>query len=139
MTLPMALPPSPSDRPRLSRRIAGVLGFWTAIILLRFSLKHSIALFAALKRRTPALATVAETADAVAAARAAAKWFPGRAACLENSLATALTAILMRRSPDWCIGVRLMPYAAHAWVEVEGTPVGEQPEPDRPFIVITRT
>lgn len=139
MTLPMALPSGPAGRPRFTRRVAGALGFWSSVILLRFPLKHSVALVAALKRRTPTPATSSETADAVAASRAAARWFPGRAACLENSLAAALTAILMRRSVDWCIGVRLMPYAAHAWVEAEGAPIGEQTEPDRPFIVITRT
>ncbi|MFD7368878.1 lasso peptide biosynthesis B2 protein [Nocardiopsis alba] len=63
----------------------------------------------------------------------------GPSLCLELSLAAALTGILMRGAVDWCIGVRLMPYAAHAWVEAEGTPIGEQEEPDRPFIVITRT
>lgn len=135
----MALPPSPSQRPRLTRRVLGVVGFWSAIVLLRFQLKHSVAILAALKRRTRTRAVVSEAADAVAAATAAGNWFPGRAACLENSLAAALTAILMRRSVDWCIGIRLMPYAAHAWVEAEGTPVGEPGDPDRPFIVITRT
>ncbi|MGI5119394.1 lasso peptide biosynthesis B2 protein [Marinactinospora thermotolerans] len=108
-------------------------------MLLRFQLKHSLAVLAALKRRTRAAAVVTEAADAVAAVRAAARWFPGRAACLENSLVAALTTILTRRSVDWCIGVRLTPYAAHAWAEAEGIPVGEQVEPDRPFTVITRT
>lgn len=139
MTTPMALPSGPSRHPPLTRRIMGMIGFWSAVVLLRFPLKHSAATLAALKRGTRTPALTGEAADAVAAARAAARWYPGRAACLENSLAAALTAILMRRSVDWCIGVRLMPYAAHAWVEAEGAPVGEQVEPDRPFIVITRT
>lgn len=138
MTTPMALPADPSRRPRLPHRLLGALGFWSAVLLLRFPLKYSVKTLAALKRRTRP-ASVPEAADAVAAARAAARRFPGRAACLELSLAAALTGILMRRAVDWCIGVRLMPYAAHAWVEAEGTPVGEQEEPDRPFIVITRT
>lgn len=71
--------------------------------------------------------------------RRSARWFPGRAACLENSLAAALAALLTRRSVDWCIGARLMPYAAHAWIEVEGAPVGEPWEPDRPYLLLQRT
>jgi len=139
MSLPMALPPDSSHRLPLRRRFLGIVGFWSAVLLLRFQIKHSVALLAALKRRTRTPATVRQAAEAVAAARAAGAWFPGRAACLENSLAAALTAILMRRTADWCIGVRLMPYAAHAWIEAEETPIGEPAEPDRPFIVITRT
>src|SRR5690606_25234884 len=96
MSLPMALPPDSSHRLPLRRRFLGIVGFWSAVLLLRFQIKHSVALLAALKRRTRTPATVRQAAEAVAAARAAGAWFPGRAACLENSLAAALTAILMR-------------------------------------------
>lgn len=64
----------------------------------------------------------------MAAARSAARWFSGRAACLENSLAVTLTALITRRSVDRCIGARLMPYAAHAWIETEEVTVGEPRE-----------
>ncbi|WP_433701333.1 lasso peptide biosynthesis B2 protein [Nocardiopsis sp. CA-288880] len=135
----MALPSEPSRRPRLRRRILGIIGFWSAVVLLRLPLKHSVATLTALKSRTRTPASSSEAADAVAAARSAARWYPGRAACLELSLAAALTAILMRRAVDWIIGARMMPYAAHAWIEAQGTPIGEPVEPDRPFIAINRT
>ncbi|GGM80651.1 hypothetical protein GCM10012275_59140 [Longimycelium tulufanense] len=45
--------------------------------------------------------------------------------CLPRSLATALLCRLRGTWPTWCVGVRTNPFAAHAWVEVDGQPVGE--------------
>ncbi|WP_274556198.1 lasso peptide biosynthesis B2 protein [Streptomyces spiramyceticus] len=46
--------------------------------------------------------------------------------CLARSLATAMLCRLHGRWPTWCVGARrLPPFAAHAWVEAEGVPVGE--------------
>lgn len=45
--------------------------------------------------------------------------------CLQRSVATALLCRLSGRWPDWCTGFRVQPFAAHAWVEAEGRPVGE--------------
>ncbi|MFI5617609.1 lasso peptide biosynthesis B2 protein [Streptomyces sp. NPDC051567] len=45
--------------------------------------------------------------------------------CLQRSLATALLCRLGGTWPTWCTGVRMAPFAAHAWVESEGRPVGE--------------
>ncbi|PSM42491.1 hypothetical protein C6Y14_14855 [Streptomyces dioscori] len=45
--------------------------------------------------------------------------------CLQRSLATALLCRLGGAWPTWCTGVRTSPFAAHAWVEAEGRPVGE--------------
>jgi hypothetical protein len=55
--------------------------------------------------------------------RRAACWYPGRAACLERSLAAVLLAIAVRRRLDWCLGAVPDPYRFHAWVAVAGTPV----------------
>lgn len=55
----------------------------------------------------------------------AASWIPVRVACLERSLAALALCGLHRRSVRWCMGVRTPPFAAHAWIEVAGTPVGE--------------
>lgn len=61
---------------------------------------------------------------ALAIARAGA-FFPGRAICLEQSL--ALYILLRRANVDASlrVGVETMPFAAHAWVEVDGQPVNE--------------
>ena len=58
----------------------------------------------------------------------AAAFFPGRAICLEQSL--ALYVLLRRRgvAAELRVGVHPAPFAAHAWVEVEGEPVNESPE-----------
>ncbi|GAA4800210.1 lasso peptide biosynthesis B2 protein [Streptomyces ziwulingensis] len=45
--------------------------------------------------------------------------------CLQRSVATALLCRLYGRWPDWCTGVRVQPFRAHAWVEVDGRAVGE--------------
>lgn len=49
----------------------------------------------------------------------------GRQGCLRRSLAVVLLARLHGQRPDWCVGVRTSPFAAHAWVEVDGRPAGE--------------
>jgi hypothetical protein len=48
--------------------------------------------------------------------------------CLDRSLATVLLVRLRGRSLSWHTGVRTPPFAAHAWVEAEGRPVGEPAE-----------
>ena len=65
---------------------------------------------------------VAEQARGVAVAAA---FFPGRAICLEQSL--ALYVLLRRRRIPAVlrIGVQPYPFAAHAWVEIDGNPVYE--------------
>ncbi|WP_232667162.1 lasso peptide biosynthesis B2 protein [Pseudonocardia sp. TRM90224] len=45
--------------------------------------------------------------------------------CLERSIATAIVCRLRGVWPVWCTGVRTPPFEAHAWVEVDGVPVGE--------------
>jgi hypothetical protein len=45
--------------------------------------------------------------------------------CLRRSIATALVCRLRGSWPTWCVGVRVAPFRAHAWVETAGGPVGE--------------
>lgn len=55
----------------------------------------------------------------------AAAFFPGRAICLEQSL--ALYVLLRRRGVpvELRLGVQAVPFAAHAWLELRGVPVEE--------------
>ena len=46
-------------------------------------------------------------------------------ACLQRSLATVLVCRMRGTWLTWCTGVRTCPFKAHAWVEVDGVPVGE--------------
>jgi hypothetical protein len=49
-----------------------------------------------------------------------------REGCVARSLATVMLCRLGGRWATWCVGARRMPpFGAHAWVEAEGGPVGE--------------
>jgi hypothetical protein len=49
-----------------------------------------------------------------------------RQGCVARSLATVLLCRLQGQWPTWCVGARRVPpFGAHAWVEAEGRPVGE--------------
>lgn len=69
-------------------------------------------------------ATYDQAADARAAACTVSATCAGLG-CLLRSVATYLDCRLQGTTPDWCTGFRLQPFAAHAWVEVGGVPVGE--------------
>ncbi|WP_083931946.1 lasso peptide biosynthesis B2 protein [Nocardiopsis salina] len=54
----------------------------------------------------------------------------GPEGCVQRSIATAVLCRLGGSWPTWCVGVRTRPpFGAHAWVEAEGTPVGEDGGP----------
>lgn len=70
-------------------------------------------------------ALVVQTVRRVAEAAA---FYPGRAECLEQSL--ALAVLLRRRGipAQLRLGVRPYPFMAHAWVEYDGRPINEREE-----------
>jgi hypothetical protein len=54
-----------------------------------------------------------------------------REGCVARSLATVLLCRVRGVWPTWCVGARRVPpFAAHAWVEADGVPVGEDYPPD---------
>lgn len=68
--------------------------------------------------------------DTVATARAAVCAVSRRCAgqgCLQRSVAVVLLCRIRGVAPDWCTGFVTEPFIAHAWVEVSGTPVSEDP------------
>ncbi|GAA3834055.1 lasso peptide biosynthesis B2 protein [Sphaerisporangium flaviroseum] len=67
--------------------------------------------------------TAEQAARIVATVHRVARHYPGRAACLEISLAAVVWAALSFRRLDWCLGVAVDPYRFHAWVEVDGKPI----------------
>lgn len=74
------------------------------------------------------LVTVTEYRLATAAAL-----YPGRALCLEQSLALYY---LLRRAGvgvEFRIGVQMYPFLAHAWVEYRGQPLNDVPEHVKQF------
>lgn len=73
-------------------------------------------------RHRPRRLEAEQVARAVATAAA---FFPGRAICLEQSVALH---VLLRRSGHPAalrVGVQPYPFRAHAWVELDGVPVYE--------------
>ncbi|MGH8436712.1 MAG: lasso peptide biosynthesis B2 protein [Pseudomonas sp.] len=63
-------------------------------------------------------------------------FYPGRARCLEQSL--ALFVFLRRRgvAADLRLGVQPYPFTAHAWVELNGIALNERPETLQQFVPI---
>lgn len=94
-------------------------GFAVAIKWLRCRLQHV--------PPTPSFNEEVLTATEGAVARSAA-FFPGRVACLEQSL---LLYYLLRRQGipvRYCHGVQPHPFLAHAWIEYNGEPLNDVPE-----------
>ncbi|MEV6403960.1 lasso peptide biosynthesis B2 protein [Streptomyces bobili] len=112
----------------LPERLAAAAGLALALVLLRLPFRHT-ARAARLARRLGRRELDAARAEAlVGAVRHTARWWPGRAACMETSLGAVLSAALLGRHLDWCLGARFAPPPVeyHAWAELPGHgPVGE--------------
>ena len=78
-------------------------------------------------RRISRAARPARAEEAIAAHRAvvsvstrcSGRW------CLDRSIAIALLLRMSGAWPEWHTGVCLLPFRAHAWVTVDGEPIGE--------------
>ncbi|MEU3971882.1 lasso peptide biosynthesis B2 protein [Streptomyces bacillaris] len=86
-----------------------------------------------LRHLPPAPAALArEVNGAVLAARP--RWWGGRLACMEVSLATVLALALCGVRVHWVLGARALPNEAHAWVVGDGYALGlEEDDPVRPW------
>lgn len=107
-------------------RAAGLAAMAAALLLLRCTpIRTSIAVARALAR-IPRRPAAADQADCLfAAVRRAARAWPGRAACLEESLACYLAAVLRGRRVTWVLGARTAPAGAHAWNEAGAEVIGQ--------------
>lgn len=104
--------------------VIAMLALVVASVLLRFSFRASFRLVQTSRRSWCRCgASPRQAIVTVAAVSQAARWYPGRAACLEQSLAAVLVEAIRRRRLDWCLGSMPDPYRFHAWVEVAGQPV----------------
>jgi len=64
-------------------------------------------------------------------------WFPHKAVCLQR---TAVTACMLRAygvTAKMVLGVRPMPFLAHAWAEVDGVVVNDRPQVKRFYQILT--
>jgi hypothetical protein len=133
----MSAPILPETQVRLSRSLATRARIATGLarLLIAFPPRTIHAVLGRLTRG-------AERADArdVLAWRNAVNSVSRRCAgdgCLQRSVAVMFLARSFGVSPVWRTGFRPSPFVAHAWVEVDGTPVGE-PEAVKDFRTVLR-
>ncbi|MEE1741179.1 lasso peptide biosynthesis B2 protein [Streptomyces sp. BE147] len=116
---------------RFTTKAAAGSGLVLALVLLRcVPLRWAIGVANAATRLPGRTATATEADTMHATVRQAGRIWPGRSACLEESLGTFLAAALIGRRCRWVLGATFLPQGAHAWIEAEGSVVG-QSEQDR--------
>lgn len=121
-------------------RAVAVTGLALSLALLRCApIRLAVTAARALGRIPRRPATVDEAEAVHAAVRRAARLWPGRAACLEESLATFIACAAAGRRVHWALGASFFPHGAHAWTEADGTVIG-QDEMDRvwPYVPVLR-
>ncbi|MEU2065006.1 lasso peptide biosynthesis B2 protein [Streptomyces sp. NPDC013455] len=120
---PGARAPRPGGLPVRRTPPLGLLGLLIALLLIRLPFRVLLRVVRWTSRHWCRYeATGAQGAAALAAVRQAAARHPGRAACLETSLAS-LTLLALRRRLTWCIGTAADPLRFHAWIETAAGPV----------------
>lgn len=124
MTIPLF--PEAQQRPRgkglLVARIASTLALGISLIPPR-----TIARILTLLSNGTVPATQKQALEARLAACAVSVRSAGNG-CLQRSIAVFLLCRMSGTTPDWCTGFLNRPFLAHAWVEVDGEPVGETAE-----------
>ncbi|MFI6449656.1 lasso peptide biosynthesis B2 protein [Kitasatospora sp. NPDC050543] len=129
---------TPTARPALRHRVAAGIALATALLLLRaVPVRHVVTVARAAARLPGRPAPIHDAEAVLAAVRATGTWWPGRIACLEESLACHLAAALTGLRVHWVLGARFSPSGAHAWVEADRHVVG-QDEHDRlwPYLAV---
>ncbi|MFC4912921.1 lasso peptide biosynthesis B2 protein [Actinomadura gamaensis] len=113
----------PEHRPALATRLAARPAVTAARLLAALPPRRIVAVLSLLRRGArPATyeEALAARRDVTAASTSCAGNY-----CLPRSLAVVLLCRSRGYWPTWCTGVRTPPFAAHAWVQVDGRPVGE--------------
>ncbi|GAA1963555.1 lasso peptide biosynthesis B2 protein [Amycolatopsis minnesotensis] len=121
MSVPVAL--EPRHRLPLRHRIPALLAVGAAHLLSRLPPRRLRAVLE-FARRGARPATAAQAYSARSAVVSVSLRCAGRG-CLQRSVAAALLSRIRGTWPTWCTGVRTQPFAAHAWIAVDGHPVGE--------------
>jgi hypothetical protein len=134
MTQPQTL--ERGEKLPLRQRPTALAAVWASCLLAHLPPKRIRAVLTLLRWRA-APATYRQAKDARDAIVSVSVLCAGRY-CLQRSLATTLLCRIHGVWPTWCTGVRTAPFVAHAWIEVDGQPVGEAQGVGyyRPLIVI---
>jgi hypothetical protein len=129
MSLPEAVHYEPRSVP-FPRRMTARLAIGSARLLATQS-PHRIRTVLGWLRRGAATATFEQAKAARDTVVTVSLACAAREGCLPRSLATVLLCRVRGGWPTWCVGSRrLPPFAAHAWVEVDGVMVDEDFPPD---------
>jgi hypothetical protein len=121
-------PGTVAPEPSLPSAIRCALTLVVSVLALRgLGLRRSLAVARRLARRVSPIAvpTPEFLAAVVRKVDTAAAFFPGRALCLEQSLALYVVLRQARVPVRFLLGAQPYPFTAHAWVEYQGEPVGE--------------
>lgn len=127
-------------RTRFSRTIQAFVGLLVFDCILKCS---SFKVLCRIVRRWPvrqkSIADESKLVEEICiAVERACPWYSKKALCLQRS---AVTACLLRSSglrAEMVIGTQIMPFAPHAWVEVDGTVVNDHKPVKRVFAVLDR-
>jgi hypothetical protein len=124
---------TPSRRARMLARVAILL----AKIISRQT-PHRIRRLLSILQRGARPASHTEAAAAIEDVVAVSLVCAGQG-CLQRSIAAALLCRFRGRWATWATGVRVNPFAAHAWLEVDGQPISEPYAADyfKPMIRVT--
>ncbi len=130
----------PIAKPRLSPAyLASALTrrFWWRARLRQLPFSRNIR---SIERRKLGVAPRTAPTDRLAhidqAYRRAAMIVSARDQCLPTTLSLASWLIALGIRPDLVLGVKLNPFQAHSWVEVDGMVVADDPDQVRPFCPI---
>ncbi|MEV4437051.1 lasso peptide biosynthesis B2 protein [Streptomyces sp. NPDC049555] len=109
----------------LGHRLAARVVLLPALLLARLR-PHRIRAVLNVVRRGAAPADAGQAQAARDAICAVSLYCAGPRGCLPRSVGAALLCRVWGVWPTWCAGVRVVPpFAAHAWLEAGGRPVGE--------------
>jgi hypothetical protein len=129
--------PSPSRRlsvtetdvdPSMRYRLAAAIGFTTAIILQYVPLRLRLWLLHLSCRLRPQYPTLAATRVLVATVRQVARHHRGWRNCLEINIGAFIAGALLGVAPALCIGVRMVPFEQHLWLEADETAIDDEPQ-----------
>jgi hypothetical protein len=120
----MVLPLAPSGPIAAVDRLAVLVAFPVALLLLVLPFRWTIAIVGWLKRQWVRSPAGHDRAMAMlVAVHIVTRHHPGRLACLERSLTCVLALAIRRQAVDWCFGAATDPRSFHAWIEADGIPV----------------
>jgi hypothetical protein len=95
-------------------------------------------LHAATRRRNVRLIPFEEVETRCRQIRQAALYLPFRTACLENALVTAFYLARHAIPGEFCIGIQLTPFLAHAWINYQGRVILDKPDLNQAMITLLK-